>query len=580
MTRLSAQEFRERYGATTGDRIRLGDTDLWVRVGEDRTALGDEPIWGYAKNLRMRIAQDDTAAGPSELDIVLTGALVIDPVIGVVKADIGIKDGRIVGIGRAGSPDISDGIDLVVGPQTKPYMAYGLIATPGGVDTHVHTIDPELLPPALSGGVTTLITAGFEEPPYAMERVLAGLEGWPVNVGLQAGARAMEDGHLDAMLAAGATGFKIHEDNGAYPDLIDHVLRYADERDVTVSLHTDGLHESAELEDTVAAIAGRTVHAYHVEGTGGGHVPDLLGLVREPSILCSSTTPTLPFGVHTSVEHVPMTVLNHGLSWSLPDDVALVRERVLEARMAAEGPLHELGAIGIVNSDSQGMGRIGESFRRTFQLAHVMKAWRRSEAASGIPGLPADAGADAVLAGSTEPADDRDDTARVLRYLAKVTIEPAITHGIAAHVGSLQPGRLADIVLWKPGFFGVKPEWVFKAGFPAWGPLGEGNASLERAEPTRYRRDWAGTPHAAPTVSLTFVSGAADRPALARRLATRRTLVAVSGVRGLTRASLHANRATAPVEIDVRTGAVSLDGRPLAVAPVSDVPLSRRYLLR
>ncbi|HEY5629707.1 MAG TPA: urease subunit alpha, partial [Candidatus Limnocylindrales bacterium] len=391
MSRLSAEEYRTRYGATTGDRVRLGDTDLWVRVGEDRTARGDEPIWGYAKNLRMRIAQDDSAAGPSELDIVLTGALVIDPAIGVVKADIGIKDGRIVGIGRAGSPDISDGIDLVVGPHTKPYMAYGLIATPGGVDTHVHTIDPELLPPALSGGVTTLITAGFEEPPYAMERVLAGLEGWPVNIGLQAGARAMEDGHLDAMLAAGATGFKIHEDNGAYPDLIDHVLRYADERDVTVSLHTDGLHESAELEDTVAAIAGRTVHAYHVEGTGGGHVPDLLGLVREPSILCSSTTPTLPFGVHTAVEHVPMTVLNHGLSWALPEDLALVRERVLEARMAAEGPLHELGAIGIVNSDSQGMGRIGESFRRTFQLAHVLKAWRRSEAAAGIPGLPEDA---------------------------------------------------------------------------------------------------------------------------------------------------------------------------------------------
>ena len=580
MSRLSAEEYRTRYGATTGDRVRLGDTDLWVRVGEDRTARGDEPVWGYAKNLRMGIAQDDAAAGPSELDVVLTGALVIDPVLGVVKADIGIKDGRIAGIGRAGSPDISDGIDLVVGPHTKPYMAYGLIATPGGVDSHVHTIDPELLPPALSGGVTTLITAGFEEPPYAMERVLAGLEGWPVNVGLQAGARAMEDGHLDTMLAAGATGFKIHEDNGAYPDLIDYVLRYADERDVTVSLHTDGLHESAELEDTVAAIAGRTVHAYHVEGTGGGHVPDLLGLVREPSVLCSSTTPTLPFGVNTAVEHVPMTVLNHGLSWAIPDEVALVRERVLEARMAAEGPLHELGAIGIVNSDSQGMGRIGESFRRTFQLAHVMKAWRRSAAAEGIGGLPADPGADAVRAGSTDPADDRDDTARVLRYLAKVTIEPAITHGVADHVGSLRPGRLADIVLWKPGFFGVKPEWVFKAGFPAWGPLGEGNASLERAEPTRYRRDWAGTPHAAPTVSLTFVSGAADRPALARRLATRRTLVTVSGVRGLSRASLHANRATAPVDIDVRTGAVSLGGRPLAVAPVAEVPLSRRYLLR
>ncbi|HVM64986.1 MAG TPA: amidohydrolase family protein, partial [Acidimicrobiales bacterium] len=276
-----------------------------------------------------------------------------------------------------------------------------------------------------------------------------------------------------------------------------------------------------------------------------------------------------------AVEHVPMTVVNHGLSWSVPGDVELVRERVLEARMAAEGPLHELGAIGIVNSDSQGMGRIGETFRRTFQLAHVMKAWRRSEAAAGIPGLPDD-----PTAGASSPADDRDDTARVLRYLAKVTLEPAITHGIADHVGSLRPGRLADIVLWKPGFFGVKPEWVFKGGFPAWGPLGDGNASLERAEPTRYRRDWAGTAGAAPKVSLTFISGAVDPAALARRLGTRRTLVAVRGVRGLTRASLHANRAVAPVDIDVRTGAVSLGGRPLAVAPVADVPLSRRYLLR
>ncbi len=572
MTRLSGEEYRERYGPTTGDRIRLGDTDLWIRVQEDRTAPGDEPIWGYAKNLRMRMAQTEGPAGPSELDFVIAGALVVDPVIGVVKADIGIKDGRIAGIGRAGSPEISDGIDLVVGPHTKPYMAYGMIVTPGAVDSHVHTIGPELLPAALAAGVTTFITAGFEEPPYAMERVLAGLEGWPVNVAMQAGARAIEDGQLDALLEAGAVGFKIHEDNGADPDLIDHVLRYADLRDVSVSLHTDGLHESAELEDTIAAIAGRTVHAYHVEGTGGGHVPDLLGLVREPSILCSSTTPTLPFGVNTAVEHLPMTILNHGLSWNVPGDVALVIERILEARMAAEGPLHELGAIGIINSDSQGMGRIGETVRRAFQLAHVMKAWRRSGAAEGVEGLPEDGGL-------LDP-DDRDDTARVLRYLAKVTIEPAITHGISDYVGSLQVGRLADLVIWKPGFFGAKPEWVLKGGFPAWGPLGDGNASLERTEPTRYRPDWAGTSTAAPKVTVTFTAPGIDRVGLARRLGTRRTLLPVHGLRGLTRSSLHANRATAPVEIDVRTGAVSLGGRTLAVDPVTEVPLSRRYLLR
>jgi urease subunit alpha len=572
MTRLSAAEYRARYGATTGDRVRLGDTDLWVRVQEDRSSPGDEPIWGYAKNLRSRQAQWDEASGPSELDVLLCGALVIDPVIGVVKADIGIKDGRIAGIGRSGSPAISDGIDLVVGPHTKSYMAYGLIATPGGVDSHIHTINPQLLAPALSGGVTTFITAGFEEPPFALERVLAGLEAWPINIGIQAGARAAESSHLDELVDVGAIGFKIHEDNGAYPDIIDHVLRYADGRDVSVSLHTDGLHESAELEDTVAAIAGRTVHAYHVEGTGGGHVPDVLGLVREPSILCSSTTPTLPFGVHCAVEHVPMIVINHGLSFAVEDDVALVRERVLEARMAAEGPLHELGAIGIINSDSQGMGRIGESFRRTFQLAHVMKAWRRSERAVGVPGLPDDPG--------LHDPDDRDDTARVLRYLAKITIEPAITHGMAAHVGSLQVGRLADIVLWSPGFFGVKPEWILKGGFPAWGPLGEGNSTTERSEPTRYRADWGGVSTAAAKTAVTFVASGVDRGALARRLGTRRELVVAEGMRGLTRSSLVANRATAPVDIDVRTGAVSLGGRALAAEAVAEVPLSRRYLLR
>jgi urease subunit alpha len=327
------------------------------------------------------------------------------------------------------------------------------------------------------------------------------------------------------------------------------------------------LHEAAELEDTVAAIAGRTVHAYHVEGTGGGHLPDLLGLVREPSIVCSSTTPTIPFGTAAPDEHLAMILLNHGGSWAVPGDVALARERIHPATMAAEGPLHELGAIGIINSDSQGMGRIGETIRRTVQLADAMKRWRRSAADAGLPGLPA------------EPDDPRDDTERVLRYLAKVTIEPAITHGIAGEVGSLRPGRLADIVLWRPSFFGVKPEWVLKSGYPTWGPLGEGNATVERAEPTRYRADWGAMTTVAPELALTFVSRAADRD-LARRLGTRRRLVAIEGVRGLTRADLWANRATAPVEIDPLDGRVTLAGRPLAAPAAERVPLSRRYLLR
>jgi urease subunit alpha len=318
----------------------------------------------------------------------------------------------------------------------------------------------------------------------------------------------------------------------------------------------------------VAAIAGRTVHAYHVEGAGGGHVPDLLGLVREPNVICSSTTPTIPYGVAAPAEHLPMTILNHGTSFAVPGDVALVRERIHPPTMAAEGPLHELGAIAIVNSDSQGMGRIGETLRRTMQLAHMTRAWRATEAGTGHPGLP------------PEVDDPYDDTDRVLRYLAKVTIEPAITHGVSDHVGSLRPGRLADIVLWKPAFFGAKPDWIFKGGYPTWGPIGEGNATVERAEPTRYQADWGASADVASRVAVTFVSGVADRATLASRLGTRRALVPVRGCRGLTRASLAWNRATAPIEIDPSDGQVSLGGRPLAIEPATDLPLNRRYFLR
>jgi urease subunit alpha len=551
---LSPAERLARYGPTTGDRVRLGDTDLWIRVEDDRQATGDEPIWGYAKTFRPRSTQGRPS--DSDLDVAVAGALVLDPVLGAVKADIGIKDGRIVGVGRAGNERLTDGIDLKIGPHTQPIMGYGLIATPGAIDSHVHLISPELMPAALSGGVTTLITAGFEEPPWAMSRMLAGVSDWPLNVGLQACARAEDDASLEALLAAGACGFKIHEDYGAYPELIDHTLRFADAHDVTVSLHTDGLHESAELEDTIAAIDGRTVHAYHVEGSGGGHLPDVIGLVREANVICSSTTPTVPWGVNAAAEQVPMIVLNHGASFGVAEDLALVAERVHPATMAAEGPLHELGAIAIINSDSQGMGRMMETVRRTFQLAHVMGSW------AGTPGS----------------GDPFDSTERVLRYLAKVTIEPAITHGIADHVGSLRAGRLADLVLWQPAFFGVKPALVLKSGMAAWAPLGEGNATVEGAEPTRYRPAWGGTGRSAPSLSITFVSAEVTGSAELRRHGRR--LTAVRGTRGLTRDSLVRNRAIAAVDIDVRDGSVTLDGRPLAVDPVTEVPLSRRYLLR
>lgn len=574
VVKLPRAEYVRRYGPTTGDLVRLGDTDLWVRVEADHVGAGDESIWGYAKNLRSRQAQFDRAIAESELDMVIAGALVIDPLLGVVKANIGIKDGRIVGVGRAGNPEITDGIELVIGPNTWPVNAYGLIATAGAIDSHVHLITPRLVPVALAGGVTTLITAGFEEPPYVMERTYLAFEDLPVNLGLQASARTDLPWPVERVLEAGACGLKVHEDWGAYPEIVDAVLELAEAHDVQVCLHTDGLNESCELEDTVAAIRGRTIHAYHVEGVGGGHVPDLIGLVREPNVICSSTTPTVPYGRATAAEHLEMILAVHGGSADVPEDLEAARERIHPATMAAEGPLHELGAIQIVNSDSQGMGRIGETVRRTFQLAHAMKRWRASEAGSDWPEAPTVRRWTPAPGGGTE-----DDNERVLRYLAKVTVDPAIVHGIAGEVGSLAPGRLADIVLWRPEWFGVRPELVLKAGAFAWGALGEGNATIEGAQPLRQGAHWGGTGRAGASLGLTFVSRAALEAGIRERLGSRRRFVAVSGTRGPMREHLVAGRASPPIEVSPEDGTVSLAGRILAAEPVDEVPLSRRYLL-
>jgi urease subunit alpha len=504
--------------------------------------------------------------------------LVIDPLIGVVKADLGIKEGRIVGVGRAGSPDITDGVELTIGPNTWPVNADGLIVTAGAIDSHVHLITPRLVPVALSAGVTTLITAGFEEPPYVMERTYRAFELLPVNLGLQASARTEVPGQVERVIRAGACGLKIHEDWGAYPEIVDATLSLADVHDVAVCLHTDGLNESCELEDTVAAIDGRAVHAYHVEGTGGGHVPDLIRIVGESNVVCSSTTPTVPYGTATATEHVEMILAVHGGSSAIPEDLEAASERIHPATMAAEGPLHELGAISILNSDSQGMGRIGETVRRAFQLAHAMKAWRTSEAGAGWPEAPA-------VHRLTEPPrfdDDGlgpDDNERVLRYLAKITVDPARVHGVEREVGSLAPGRLADLVLWEPTHFGVRPLLVLKAGCFAWGALGEGNASIEGSQPVRYGPHWGALGTAAASLSTTFVSQTALEGGIEGRLGSRRQFVAVQGTRAVRRQDLVAGRAVPPIEVDPRDGTVTLEGRLLAAEPVREVPLSRRYLL-
>lgn len=576
--RLSREDYVARYGPTAGDRVRLADADLWVRVEVDHAAPGDEPIWGYAKNLRSRMVQFDAATTESELDMVVMGVVVIDPLLGVVKADIGIKDGRIAGVGRAGSPDITAGIDLHIGPNTWPVNGHGLIATAGAIDSHVHLITPRLIPVALSAGITTLITAGFEEPPYVMKTTLQAFEDLPVNLGLQASARTDLSGPADRVLEAGACGLKIHEDWGAYPEIIDATLRLAGQHDVAVCLHTDGLNESCELEETVAAIDGRAVHAYHVEGAGGGHIPDLIGIVREPNVVCSSTTPTIPYGPAAPAEHLDMILAVHGGSPDVPEDVEAARERIHPSTMAAEGPLHELGAISIVNSDSQGMGRIGETVRRTWQLAHAMKAWRASEAGHGWPAAPR-------VERVVQPprlGDDGlgpDDNERVLMYLAKYTVEPARVHGIDQEVGSLAPGRLADVVLWRPAMFGVRPEVVLKAGCFAWGALGEGNATVESSQPRRYGRHWGGLGRAASALSVTFVSEAGLASGLQRALGSSRRFVAVKGCRDVRRDRLVANRACPQIEIGLDDAHVRLGGRILAVEPAAEVPLNRRYLL-
>ena len=577
---MRSDEYGRRYGPTAGDRVRLADTGLWLRIEDDHVGYGDEPLWGYGRNIRSRMTQHDRAAADSELDILIAGVVLVDPLLGIVKTNIGIKDGRVAGIGRAGNPDITAGTDLTIGPNTMPVMGYGLIATPGGVDSHVHLITPRLVPAALSSGVTTLITAGFEEPPAAMAATLRAFEQLPVNLALQASARTDARPAVERVIDAGAAGLKIHEDWGAYPEIIDATLRVAADYDIAVALHTDGLNESCELAGTVAAIGGRAVHAYHVEGAGGGHIPDLIALVREPNIICSSTTPTLPYGTHTAAEHPEMILAVHGGSGTDPADLELAAERVHPATMAAEGPLHDLGAISIINSDSQGMGRIAETIRRTWQLADAMKTWRAGPAGQDWPDAPAVARV--LPRPATSLTDDGlgpDDNERILSYLAKYTIDPAITHGIAAEVGTLAPGHLADIVLWRPGYFGVRPELILKAGHPAWGPLGEGNASVEGAEPRRYMPHWAGHGTAPAALSVTFVSQAALDARIASRLGSRRRFAAVSGTRDVRRASLAAGRACPQIEVDLSDATVRLRGRALAAPPVSRVPLSRRYLL-
>lgn len=557
MSRMPRAEYANRYGPTTGDRIRLADTDLWVSVTADDTEPGEELLGGCGKTARDGLLVASRAPRDSALDMVILGVLLLDPLVGVRKTNIGIKDGRVVGLGRAGNPDTADGVELVVDSHTAMITGEGMIATPGLIDSHVHLSSPEVVPAALSAGVTSLVGMGIggvwdvgANPAPNLHNLIAGWRDVPINVAFLARGSSSSSDLLERAVLAGAGGFKIHEDWGATPDMVDTCLGVADQSDLPVALHTDTLNESGYLSDTLLATRGRSVHAYHVEG-GGGH-PDLLEIVGQPHVLTSSTTPTLPLTPATVSELFPMTMTVHRGHHGVESDVSIAASRVREHAIAAENALHDLGAISIVNSDSMGMGRIAETARRTWQLAHTQ----------------------AHLAGEAGPETSNND--RVLRYLAKITRNPAVAHGMAHEVGSLQPGNIADIALWKPATFGAQPEMVLKSGFVAWGASGSGSGSTRLTQPRTMGPYFGGMGEAPRRLSTVFVSNECLQDSAARsELPSGVNYSAVRGSRGLSRADMVGNTATPEVRVPTGPESVLVDGRPVDVHRAAELPLTR-----
>ncbi|MDA8075756.1 MAG: urease subunit alpha [Actinomycetota bacterium] len=550
------------YGPSAGDLVHLGDTGLVLRVESDAERRGDELLVGFAKTARDGIHLK-AASVADTCDLVIANVVLVDPVLGCHKVSIGVREGRIAGIGRAGNPDTMDGVDVVVGTGTSIVPGTGLIATPGAIDTHVHLLSPRIMEASLSSGVTTIIGQEFGpvwgvgvNSPWALSHAFSAFDAWPVNIGFLARGSSSHPAPLvEALEQGGACGFKVHEDLGAHRRSIDTALRVAEEHDVQVALHSDGLNEGMSVEDTIAVLEGRTVHAFHVEGCGGGHAPDVLRLAGLPNVIGSSTNPTLPYGRDALAEAFDMICATHGLRKDVDSDVRIARDRVRATTMGAEDVLHDLGVIPITSSDAQGMGRAGETFRRTFAMAAKMKRER----------------------GPLE-GDVRDDNQRILRYLAKLTINPAIAHGLSHEVGSVALGKLADIVLWDPRYFGAKPSLVLKAGFPAWGVTGDPNASVELSEPLVIGPQFGAMGATAAELSVAFVARSGlDGPPAA--FPTRRRRVAVTHCRGIGPASMCRNAEMGTVEVDPATREVRLDGRTLTSEPADEVCLSRLYFL-
>ena len=548
------------YGPTLGDHIRLADTDLLIEVERDLIPYGDEITVGVAKTARDSMGASSTAPRESCLDTVITNVVVMDPILGIVKADIGIKDGRIAGVGNAGNPDTMSGLDMVIGTTTSVISAAGLIATPGGLDVHIHYLSPGLVPVALASGLTTMVGGGvglmFDvgvNPQRHIETMMRAFEAFPMNIGFLGRGSSSTPSHIEDTLVWGACGLKMHEDMGISPAVIDCCLGVADQYDVQAFIHTDSLNESGHFEETMAAIAGRTIHAYHCEGAGGGHAPDILQIVSYEHVLPSSTNPTNPFTVHTLAEHLEMIMTVHWLNPRIPEDVAIAESRIRADTVAAEDILHDLGAISMMSSDSMGMGRVGETILRTWQLAHKMKAQRGAEGDH--------------------------DNARVLRYLAKYTINPAIATGVGAHVGSLEPGKLADIVLWRSKFFGVKPDLVIKGGLPVLGAAGSPDASIRFAEPVYLRPLWGAVGAAPASLSLLFTSQLAAAHDAGARMPTTRQVVPVRGTRVLRKQHMVRNAALPVVKVDPETYVVTVDGQRAWCEPVDQLPMNQLYFL-
>jgi urease subunit alpha len=567
-TKIPRRTYADLYGPTTGDRVRLADSELFVEVEKDFTVYGDEIAFGGGKVIRDGMGQSSTAlreAKPGALDLVITNALIIDH-WGIVKGDIGIKDGRIVKVGKAGNPDTQQGVDpeLVVGAATEVIAGENRIVTAGGIDSHIHFISPQQVETALAGGITTMIGGGTGPATgtnattctpgrWNLEQMLRAAEAWPMNFGFLGKGNAGATAPLAEQIEAGACGLKLHEDWGTTPAAIDACLKVADQYDVQVAIHTDTLNEAGFVDDTIAAIAGRTIHAYHTEGAGGGHAPDIIKVAGVANILPSSTNPTRPYTVNTIAEHLDMLMVCHHLNPLVPEDVAFAESRIRPETIAAEDILHDLGAISMMSSDSQAMGRIGEVVTRTWQTAHKMKVQR-----GPLPG-------DSVSS----------DNQRVKRYVAKYTINPAITHGVAHEIGSIEPGKLADLVIWHPAFFGAKPEMVVKGGFIAWSVMGDANASIPTPQPVLYRPMFGGFGKATQATAVTFVSQAAAE----LKIGLSKRLVAVRNCRGIAKAVMVHNSATPHIQVDPETYEVRADGELLTCEPAKVLPMAQRYFL-